>query len=119
MATRDYSYMTRKQAGIVYAAVKRGELRAAKKTIGRMYDLVGATELDTASRVERGHFERCVGHIIDGRMELAQAELDGRTTRRERVLVGTTVRIATEDDWFYEVGEEIEENVYEERWVVA
>ena len=114
-----YSTFTKKQAGIVYAAVKRGELDATKATISKIYDLVGANVLDTCERELRGSFERCVVHIVEGRMEMAQAELDGKRTKKERVLVRVEKRIATEDDWFYEVGEEIEEEVYEERWVVA
>lgn len=113
-----YSTFTRKQADIVYAAVKRGELSASKSVISKMYDLVGANMLDADERQMRGSFERCVCHIVEGRMELAQAELDGRRTRLERVLVAIERRVATDEDWFYEPGEEIEEEVYEERWVV-
>ena len=118
---RNYSYstFTKKQAGVVYAAIKRGELEASKATVSRMYGLVGRSGLDADELADRARFERCLLHIVDGRMEMAQAELDGEGTRLERVLVGTVTRAATEDDWFHEVGEEISEDVYEERWVMA
>lgn len=118
MRSFSYSVFTKKQAGIVYAAIKRGELEASKATVSKMYDLVGRNALDNDECQIRGSFERCVCHIVEGRTDMAQAELDGKVTRKERVLVGTETRIATEDDWFYEVGEEIVEEVYEERWVI-
>lgn len=121
MEMRQFSYstFTKKQAGIIYAAVKRGELSATKATISKMYDLVGANMLDACGRELRGSFERCVGHIVEGRMELAQAELDGKRTRLERFVERVEKRIATDEDWFHEPGEEIEEEVWGERWVVA
>lgn len=119
---RDFSYstFTKKQAGIVYAAIKRGELSASKKTISKMYDLVGKNMLDYDEMVLRGSFERCVGHIVEGRIEFAQAELDGKRTRKESVVVGYVERVADpENDWFSEPGEIIRDEVYEERWVIA
>lgn len=118
-----YSYFTKKQAGIVYAAIKRGELSASKKAVADMYDLVGKNMLDYDEQVLRGSFERCVGHIVEGRMEFAQAELDGKRTRIERVLVGYEEHVADPEnndwDWFFEPGEIIRDEVYEERWVIA
>ena len=119
MRNFSYSTFTKKQAGIVYAAIKRGELNASKATVNEMYALVGQNALSTEEAVKRGSFERCVGHIMNDRMELAQAELDGKRTELERYVERVEKRIATEDDWFYEIGEEIEEEVWGERWVLA
>ena len=119
MRNFSYSTFTKKQAGVVYAAIKRGELEATRATVNRMYGLVGRNVLDAEELADRARFERCLLHIVEGRTEMAQAELDGKRTRLERVLVGTTTRTATEDDWFHEVGDEITEDVYEERWVMA
>lgn len=123
MGTFNYSTFTKKQAGIVYAAIKRGELSASKKTVADMYDLVGKNMLEYDEAVLRGSFERCVGHIVEGRIEFAQAELDGKRTRKERVLVGYVEHVAdpenNDDDWFFEPGEIIRDEVYEERWVIA
>ena len=119
MRSFSYSVFTKKQAGIVYAALKRGELNASKATISKMYDLVGRNSLDNGELQMRGSFERCVGHIVEGRMELAQAELDGKRTRLERFVERIEKRIATDEDWFYEPGEVIEDVVWGERWVVA
>ena len=119
MRNFSYSTFTKKQAGIVYASIKRGELSATKQTVSKMYNLVGRNMLDNDELDMRCSFERCVKHIIEGRMELAQAELDGKRTELERYVERIEKRKATEDDWFYEVGEEIEETVWGERWVLA
>lgn len=119
MKNFSYSTFTRKQANVVYSAIKRGELSASKSTVSKMYDLVDRNALDNVECQMRGSFERCVGHIVEGRIELAQAELDGKRTRLERFVERIEKRTATEDDFFYEPGEEIDEEVWGERWVVA
>ena len=123
MRNFSYSVFTKKQAGIVYAAIKRGELSASKATVSKMYDLVGKNALDNDECQMRGSFERCVCHIIESRMDMAQAELDGKTTCKERVLVGYEEHVADPDndewDFFYEPGEIVRDEIYEERWVIA
>ena len=64
----DFSYTTRKQAGIVYAAYKRGDLRLTRAQVRDLYDSVG----------EYSHYlTECIGHIIAGRLDMAQAIADG------------------------------------------
>lgn len=79
-----YSYLTKKQAGIVYAATKRGDVSADKKFIRKMYNVVGIRWMDLTpdERAIVIHAEQAVDHIVNGRLELAQAELDGRCTER-------------------------------------
>ena len=115
-----YSYFTRKQANILYGAIKRGELYADKGTIKDMYDIVGISDdyLSLDDRIFRGHLERAISHYLEGRPEYAQEELNGNIVKKEYVQVGTTKRVATEDDWFEELGSIIEEPIHEERWVV-
>lgn len=113
MKNFSYSTFTKKQANVIYAAIKRGELTASKQTVREMYNLVGATSLDTDEQVRRGHFERCISHLLEGRTEFAQMELDGHTVRREYVVTGTIKRVATDDDWFEETGSIITEEIGE------
>ena len=118
MRNFSYSHFTKKQANIIYAAVKRGELEMGKKDINRMYNLVGANTLDNDERKFRGHLERCISQLLEGRTEYAQAELDGNTVRWVEEVVGYAERVATEDDWFDEPGSIIREEVREGRWVI-
>jgi len=115
-----YDYFTRKQANILYGAIKRGELYADKGTIKDMYDIVDrrSYSLSLSDRIFRGHLERALDHYLNKRPEYAQEELNGNIVRLEHVKIGTETREATEDDWFYEPGELIEDDIYEDRWVV-
>lgn len=117
MRNFSYSTFTKKQANVIYAAIKRGELTASKQTVKEMYNMVGATSLDTDEQIRRGHFERCIGHLLEGRTEFAQMELDGHTVKYEYVVTGTIERVATDDDWFDETGTIITEEVGEWRWI--
>lgn len=117
MTNFNYSVFTKKQANVIYAAIKRGELNADKRTINAMYNLVNANALTTDESVMRGHFERCINHLVEGRTEFAQMELDGHTVKREYVITGTVERIATEDDFFEVPGTVITEKIGEWQWV--
>lgn len=120
-----YSYLTKKQAGIVYAATKRGDVTADKKFIRKMYDLVGIRWMDLEPR-ERAiviHAEQAVDHIMNGRLELAQAELDGKYTEQVWVITSVERVIITEAnrddiDLFAEIGEEYEIEHGEWTWQI-
>lgn len=122
-----YSYLTKKQAGIVYAATKRGDVTADKRFIRKMYDLVGIRwmDLDPKERAIVIHAEQAVDHIMNGRLELAQAELDGRYTEQVWVITSVEKVIVTEenidaiDDLFAEIGEESEIKHGEWTWKIC
>ena len=121
-----YSYLTKKQAGIVYAATKRGDVTADKKCIRKMYDLVGIRwmDLDPKERAIVIHAQQAVDHIVNGRLELAQAELDGKYTEQVWVITSVEKVIVTEenidaiDDLFAEIGEEYEIKHGEWTWQI-
>lgn len=122
-----YSYLTKKQAGIVYAATKRGDVTADKRFIRKMYNAVGICWMDLTPE-ERAivlHAEQAVGHIVNGRLELAQAELDGKYTKEVWVITSVEKVIVTEenidaiDDLFAEIGEEYEIEHGEWTWKIC
>lgn len=120
-----YSYLTKKQAGIVYAATKRGDVTADKRFIRKMYDLVGIRwmDLDPKERAIVIHAEQAVDHIMNGRLDLAQAELDGRYTEQVWVITSVEKVIITEAnrddiDLFAEIGEEYEIEHGEWTWQI-
>lgn len=88
-----YRYYTRKQAGIIYAAIKRGDLVATKKFISELYNSV-----EDVYDVARIHaVNRIIDHLFNKRFDLAQAEVDGHMT--DTIAVKTiTRRAATEED---------------------
>ena len=125
-----YSYMTRRQAGIVYGAIKRGEVTLDRQHTKEMYDLVGTpwSDMDVRERSIFLHLGSAIDHIIAGRPELAQAELDGRHTEERQRLVGMRQVEVTDDNWLdfafdfdhdYEIGDMAEEEVYENVWEVT
>ena len=125
-----YESLTRKQAGIVYGAVKRGDVTLDQRHTREMYNIVGVPRrnLDLHERVILSHIDAAVGHIVNGRMELAQAELDGHYTSTEEVVIGTRQVEVTEDNWFdfafeidhdYEIGDIAEEEVTKTVWRIS
>lgn len=76
-----YRYLTKKQANVIYAAYKCGDVTMSKATINKMYRMVGVADENY------GHFDMACDHIINGRLDMAQAELDGKcTAQRTRCL---------------------------------
>lgn len=73
----NYSYFTRKQANILYAATKRGELTIDRRTMSAIYDLVGDTSREVYAF--RSKAEQAIGFLFKDRADLAQAVLDGKT----------------------------------------
>jgi len=120
MAEFNYSTFTKKQANILYAAVKREELTMSKANIRKMYNIVGARTLDTDERAFRAHLEHAIEHLFEGRIEFAQLELDGHKVRYECVRRETYMRPYNPDNWFDEPDEngmvEAFRDVYE--WVI-
>lgn len=116
--TYSYSTFTKKQANVLYAAIKRGELVMAKRDINRMYNLVGAQCMDTEDAIFREHCERAIGHLIEHRVELAQAELDGHIVRYEAVAEEKYMRPATIWDFDVEPGTMVEDTRDICDWVI-
>lgn len=110
----NYTYVTRKQANIIYAAIKRGELHATKKFINRLYDSVERTNSGMDSRVNG-----IIDYLFKGNIEFAQALIDGKYINETRTLVHDGYRPATENDLFWSVGEMIEESHWETTYTIA
>jgi hypothetical protein len=117
-----YAYFTRKQAGILYGATKRGELAMSRKDIRRMYDLTEICfgNLSIAENNFIGRLQAAIDHLFAARIEMAQAELDGKTTYSRPHVVGHVHLVVTEAnidvvndeiDLFAEVGDIIDEDV--------
>lgn len=111
----NYKYVTRKQANIIYAAIKRGELNAPKSFVQALYTAVGDSDNITFVCT----VPRIIDHIFNNRFELAQAEINGKVTAFKTVATKTIARAATIDDWFFEVGEMIEEQEEIKKWIVT
>ena len=117
-----YAYFTRKQAGIIYSAAKRGTMNVDRKAINRMYNLVEC-KYENLSYDERDflcHMSEAIRHLFADRIELAQAEVDGKTVYSKPHVVGRVHLVVTEDnydavvdniDLFAEVGDVIDEEV--------
>lgn len=117
MNYRKYAYLTKKQAGIVYAAVKRGDVTMSAKQVRAMYDMVGDPEASYY------HIAEAVSHIINGRFEMAQAELDGKYTECVEVVTSVESVLVTEENEldfiFEEIGEYAEVEHTELVWRVC
>lgn len=119
-----YEYFTDKQAGILYGAIKRGELLADDQTIRDMYSIVGM-QLGWMGFDERrlyGKFSDALDHYLAGRIDIAQACLDGVPVHKEQVQVGT----AWEEPNIFDALDDgldpdalVEVPVYETRWVIG
>lgn len=96
----EYAYLTRKQAGIVYAATKRGDITMTKRAIGMMYDAVGCPYADLRDdlRAVAVRADRAIGHLFEGRNDIAQAILDGRDVERRPHVLGHVHFEVTEDN---------------------
>lgn len=110
-----FNYFTRKQAGIIYAAIKRGEIKMAKRDVNRMYNLVGVRgfNLSVEDCEFLGKLDKVITAIFDSRLDVANGLLNGETWRKEYV---TTDKVI--DEWHNLFTDEIE-LIYEtvEMWV--
>lgn len=71
---------SRKQAGVIYANVKRGTIKMAKEAVSEMYDMVGEAFVSAsdASSIENriAAIKNAVDFIFAGDIESAQASVD-------------------------------------------
>lgn len=127
---------TKKQAGVIYSNIKRGNLTVPKGFVKAMYDMVGHWN-DYAFRHESDfnqkvchQVNRILDFIFEGRYDLCQYIIDGyyvSTVYTDRVIDTITVtqdvmdnpeKYGIEDlffDWCYEVGDtyEVTETIQE------
>ena len=121
---------TKKQAGVIYGAIKRGNLTAPKGFIKAMYDMVGNNWNHYALRHESEFNQKVfwqtqsiLDFIFDKRYDLCQYIIDGysvETEQLDRVISSTTVTQDMLDnpesygiddmffDFMYEVGDTYE-----------
>lgn len=109
----NYAYITRKQANIIYSAVKRGELNASKKFINKLYDSVERTDSDMYLRVND-----IIDWIFKKNFDFAQAIIDGSLIEKKTVEIVDGYRIATdhEDNPFLIAGEKVEITHFEVKY---
>ena len=124
----NFRYFTRKQAGCIYAAYKRGDLRMTRKQVNHMYNVVGDTEAESDCEF----YSQILSFIFDKRLDLAQAMLDGKNVHMVEHEIKADI-LVTQDvmdnpskyglGWgdliFYEVGDRYEEVIeVTTEWVV-
>ena len=73
--------ITRKQAGVIYANVKRGAIEMSREAISGMYDMVGEVYVgctSTAGAVAEqvAALKNAIDFIFDGDMKSAQSSID-------------------------------------------
>lgn len=111
--TTNYAKLTKKQAGIVYSAVKSGKISMTKKDIAAMYDLVDKINVTPKEIGNILRYKEVCGLIVKNNISFAQGVADGGYIYN--VEIGTTIRYATAEDWFYDLGEAIQESIFEEQ----
>ena len=87
MSRADYVKFTKKQANVVYAAYKRGDVKMTRKQVTHLYNCVGTNDFK---------FSGVCSFICEGRLDLAQAILDGHKV--EAYEVKTVVREELDED---------------------
>lgn len=91
-----FNYFTRKQANIIYAAIKRGEIKMAKRDVNRMYNLVGVRgfNLSVEDCEFLGKLDNVITAIFDSRLDVANGLLNGEMWRKEQVATDKVI-----DEW--------------------
>ncbi len=89
----DFVTFTRKQANVVYAAHKRGDVKMTRQQVTHLYNCVGTDDFT---------FYGVVQFICEDRYDLAQAVLDGRKVEEYTVEIVKTEKV-DEDDLFAEL----------------
>ena len=91
-----FNYFTRKQANIIYAAIKRGEINMAKRDVNRMYNLVGVRgfNLSVEDCEFLGKLDNVITAIFDSRLDVANGLLNGEKWRKEQVATDKVI-----DEW--------------------
>lgn len=108
----NYKYLTRKQANIIYRAVKSDQITAPKKFISDMYNLVGSTDLSPEAYRLMCQVEDAIRYIFVSNFKFAQARIDGKRIVTKKVI--WDVKMLTQEDvdndyWFKEVGDIVTE----------
>lgn len=110
-----FNYFTRKQANIIYAAIKRGEIKMVKRDVNRMYNLVGVRgfNLSVEDCEFLGKLDNVITAIFDSRLDVANGLLNGEMWRKEQVATDKVI-----DEWLNLFTEELVP-IYEtvEMWV--
>lgn len=110
-----FNYFTRKQANIIYAAIKRGEIKMVKRDVNRMYNLVGVRGFNLSAEDCEflGKLDNVITAIFDSRLDVANGLLNGETWRKERVATDKVI-----DEWLNVFTDELVP-IYEtvEMWV--
>lgn len=110
-----FNYFTRKQANIIYAAIKRGEIKMVKRDVNRMYNLVGVRGFNLSAEDCEflGKLDNVIAAIFDSRLDVANGLLSGETWRKEQVATDKVI-----DEWHNLFTDEIVP-IYEtvETWV--
>ena len=110
-----FNYFTRKQANIIYAAIKRGEIKMVKRDVNRMYNLVGVRgfNLSVEDCEFLGKLDNVITAIFDSRLDVANGLLNGEMWRKEQVATDKVI-----DEWLNVFTDELVP-IYEtvEMWV--
>ena len=116
-----YYSLTKKQANTIYKLLKQDLITVEKHFMDIIYDLVGKPwrSCTVEERKLITLVEDVIDHCFHERYDIAQALIDGKTVTKENVVVDVITRYATEDDFFYEPGEQITEEILEPRWVIS
>ena len=118
----NYSYLTRKQANIIYSAYKQGKLDIKKSIVNKVYDIVGDTrDASVSGGLEVIQFrfacERAIQAIFDGEYQIASEILQGKKWYKNSVEIGR--KDPTEEDIMWATAFEIEpegDPIFEDRW---
>lgn len=105
-----YEYLTRKQANIIYAAIKRGELEADSSFTNDMYAAVEDRRNETYAMMRT--CQLIISLIFDDQLELAQNVIDGAWYEQQSSIVD--YRDPTEDELRWCFTEEDEQELIEE-----
>ena len=91
-----FNYFTRKQANIIYAAIKRGEIKMVKRDVNRMYNLVGVRGFNLSAEDCEflGKLDNVITAIFDSRLDVANGLLNGEVWRKEQVATDKVI-----DEW--------------------
>lgn len=111
-----FNYFTRKQANIIYAAIKRGEIKMLKRDVNRMYNLVGVRGFNLSAEDCEflSKLDKVITAIFDSRLDVANGLLNGETWRKEHVQTDKVV-----DEYFDDLFLNDMVTIYEtvETWV--
>lgn len=90
MCSYNYTYLTKKQAGIVFAAYKRGDIDVSQKFINAMYNIVGVRVggMDEAMFDIYSRASHAIDAIFDDNYVAANGILRGEGWERCENIIG-------------------------------